>query len=141
MRFQPVRLQPERVRTERPNAASVQDQVLALADACPDTRALLLDLECTEQLEITSSDMLGMLLDRLHERGIALYMVGCGSPERASTDRRTRAAWRGPPLAQHQPGGPFLPRGARSELGNEWALSSSGVTCPRRRAAGVAHSM
>jgi SulP family sulfate permease len=85
MRFQPVRLQPERVRTERPNAASVQDQVLALADACPDTRALLLDLECTEQLEITSSDMLGMLLDRLHERGIALYMVGCGSPERAST--------------------------------------------------------
>ena len=41
----------------------------ALADACPDTRALLLDLECTDQLEITSSDMLGMLLDRIHEAG------------------------------------------------------------------------
>jgi hypothetical protein len=71
----------------------VQDQVLARADACPDTRALLLDLECTDQLEITSFDMLGMLLDRLHERGIALYKVRVRFPERASTDRRTRAAW------------------------------------------------
>jgi hypothetical protein len=53
----------------------VQDQVLALADACPDTRALLLDLECTDQLEITSTDVLGMLLDGPHERGIALYIV------------------------------------------------------------------
>jgi len=63
--------------------------VLALAGACPDTRALLLDLECTDQLEITSSDMLGMLLHRLHERGIALYM-GAGAVLR-SVLRRTGA--------------------------------------------------
>jgi hypothetical protein len=108
----------------------VQDQVLALAGACPDTRALLLDLECTDQLEITSSDMLGMLLDRLHERGIALYMVRVRSsgacfdgPAHASGMARTTS---GTALAR----GPFRPRGARSEVGNEWALSSSGVGPP-----------
>ena len=57
------------------NAARVHDEVLALAEASPDTRAIVLDLESTDQLEITSSDMLGMLMDRLHDRGIDLYLV------------------------------------------------------------------
>ena len=57
------------------NAARVHDEVLALADAFPDTRAIVLDLESTDQLEITSSDMLGMLMDRLRDRGIDLYLV------------------------------------------------------------------
>ena len=37
--------------------------------------------------------------------------------ERAQTDRRTRAARRGPPLAQHQPGGPLRAGGPRTEAG------------------------
>jgi anti-anti-sigma factor len=57
------------------NAARVHDEVLALAEASPDTQAIVLDLESTDQLEITSSDMLGMLLDRLRDRGIDLYLV------------------------------------------------------------------
>ena len=35
----------------------------------------MLDLESTDQLEITSSDMLGMLLDRLRDHEIDLYLV------------------------------------------------------------------
>ena len=41
----------------------------------PDTQAVVLDLESTDQLEITSSDMLAMLLERLRARGVDLYFV------------------------------------------------------------------
>jgi MFS superfamily sulfate permease-like transporter len=57
------------------NATRVHDEVLALAEDFPETRAIVLDLESTDQLEITSADMLGMLLDRLRDRGIDLYLV------------------------------------------------------------------
>jgi high affinity sulfate transporter 1 len=57
------------------NAAEVQDRVLQIADQHPDTRALILDLESSDQLEVTSADMLTMLRERLAERGIDLYLV------------------------------------------------------------------
>ncbi len=93
------------------NAARVHDQVLALADAYPDTKALLLDLECTDQLEITSSDMLAILLDRLHERGIDLYLVRVRFRVRAVLQRT----------------------GVRERLGEDhlWHSISQGVRCAR----------
>jgi high affinity sulfate transporter 1 len=57
------------------NAAQVHDRVLALADAYPDTKALILDLESSDQLETTSADMLAALRERLAGRGVDLYLV------------------------------------------------------------------
>ncbi|HEY5787988.1 MAG TPA: SulP family inorganic anion transporter [Microlunatus sp.] len=57
------------------NAARVKDQVLQLVDEHPDTKAVVLDLESTDQLEITSADMLSLLLDRLRGEGIDIYFV------------------------------------------------------------------
>lgn len=57
------------------NAAQVKDRVLELLDEHPDTKALVLDLESSDQLEITSADTLAALLDRLELRGIDLYLV------------------------------------------------------------------
>ncbi|HET9647627.1 MAG TPA: SulP family inorganic anion transporter [Microlunatus sp.] len=57
------------------NAARVKERVLELVDQYPRTRALVLDLESTDQLEITSADMLTMLLQRLRSRGVDLYLV------------------------------------------------------------------
>lgn len=57
------------------NAAQVKDRVLELLDQHPDTKALVLDLESSDQLEITSADTLSALLDRLEMRGIDLYLV------------------------------------------------------------------
>jgi hypothetical protein len=78
--------------------------------------------------------MLGMLSDRLHERG---YMVRVRV-------RFPRACFDGPAyasgLARTTSGTASATgvRSAREEHGV--ALSSSGVTCPRWWAAGVAHS-
>ena len=57
------------------NAARVKDQVLQLVDEHPDTKVVVLDLESTDQLEITSADMLSLLLDRLRGEGIDVYFV------------------------------------------------------------------
>jgi len=57
------------------NAASVEEQVIAVVDAAPDTRAVILDLEATDQLDTTSTDMLHSLIGRLHKRGVDLYLV------------------------------------------------------------------
>lgn len=57
------------------NAAQVKDRVLELLDEHPGTKALVLDLESSDQLEITSADTLAALLDRLEVRGIDLYLV------------------------------------------------------------------
>ena len=57
------------------NAAQVKDRVLELLDENPGTKALVLDLESSDQLEITSADTLAALLDRLEMRGIDLYLV------------------------------------------------------------------
>ena len=57
------------------NAARAHDRVLQLVDEHPGTRAVVLDLECSDQMEITSSDMLDSLLDHLADRGVDLYLV------------------------------------------------------------------
>jgi len=57
------------------NAAQIHDRILATMDDHPGTSALLLDLEATSQLDTTSIDMLELVLTRLRERGIDLYLV------------------------------------------------------------------
>ncbi|MDQ5974539.1 MAG: sulfate permease, SulP family [Actinomycetota bacterium] len=57
------------------NATQIHDQVLASVDSQDGVQALLLDLEATSQLDTTSIDMLELLLTRLQERGIDLYLV------------------------------------------------------------------
>lgn len=56
-------------------AAPIHDAVLAMADAAPDTRAVVLDLEATNQMDTTSADALADLLRILRARGIDLYLV------------------------------------------------------------------
>jgi anti-anti-sigma factor len=56
-------------------AAPIQDAVLARVDAVPGTRVLVLDLEATNQMDVTSADALAHLLKALHKRGIDLYLV------------------------------------------------------------------
>ena len=58
------------------NASDACDGVLArVQEAGDDVRAVLLDLEATSQLDITSIDALELLLQRLQDRGIDLYLV------------------------------------------------------------------
>jgi SulP family sulfate permease len=57
------------------NATQVQDEILALVDADPGIRALLVDMEATSQLDTTSIDMLEQLLVQLRERGVELFLV------------------------------------------------------------------
>lgn len=64
------------------NAARVKDRVLDLVDEHPDTKALVLDLESSDQLEITSADMLTALLERLRAHGIDVYLVRVRLPVR-----------------------------------------------------------
>ena len=56
-------------------AAPIQDAVLARVDAVPGTRVLVLDLEATNQMDVTSADALAHLLEALHKRGVDLYLV------------------------------------------------------------------
>ncbi len=57
------------------NAAAVEQQVITAVDAAPGIRAVILDLEVTDQLDTTSTDMLHNLIGRLRQRGIDLYLV------------------------------------------------------------------
>ena len=58
------------------NASDACEGVLArVQEAGDDVRAVLLDLEATTQLDITSIDALELLLQRLQDRGIDLYLV------------------------------------------------------------------
>jgi hypothetical protein len=57
------------------NASEIHDRVLATVEEYPGTQVLLLDLEATSQLDTTSIDMLELILTRLRERDIDLYLV------------------------------------------------------------------
>ena len=57
------------------NATAIEDRLLAEVDNWPDTRALVLDLEATTQLDTTSADMMRHLADELAERGVQLYLA------------------------------------------------------------------
>jgi len=67
------------------NAAQVRDAILEAVDAAAELeapKALVLDLESTDQLETTSADMLSALRDELAERGVDLYLVRVRWPVR-----------------------------------------------------------
>ena len=64
------------------NAAEVQEAILQAVDAAPDTKALILNLESTDQLETTSADMLSELREQLAERNVDLYLVRVRWPVR-----------------------------------------------------------
>lgn len=57
------------------NATAIEDRLLAEVENWPDTRALVLDLEATTQLDTTSADILRHLADELAKRGINLYLA------------------------------------------------------------------
>ena len=56
-------------------AAPIHDVVLSKIEAAPDTQALVLDMEATNQMDTTSADMLAELLGELRQRDIDLYLV------------------------------------------------------------------
>ena len=71
------------------NASDACDGVLAcVQEAGDDVRAVLLDLEATSQLDITSIDALELLLQRLQDRGIDLYLVRVSSGQADAGARR-----------------------------------------------------
>ena len=58
------------------NASHACDWILRrVQEGGNDVRAVLLDLEATSQLDTTSIDALELLFQRLHDRGIDLYLV------------------------------------------------------------------
>jgi len=57
------------------NAVAIEDRLLHEVDQRPDTRALVLDLEATSQMEATSTDMLEHLHGELEGRGVKLYLA------------------------------------------------------------------
>ncbi len=68
-------------------ASPIHDTVLAQVDAAPGTRALVLDLEATNQMDTTSADALTDLLHLLRDRGIDLYLVRVMWPVRRALRR------------------------------------------------------
>ena len=57
------------------NATAFEDRLLAEVGARPDTRALVLDLEATTQLDTTSADVLTHLAAQLEKRQVSLYLA------------------------------------------------------------------
>ena len=69
------------------NATAIEDRLLTEVTKWPDTRALVLDLEATSQLETTSTDMLEHLHDELAARGVSLYLARVIHPVSSVLDR------------------------------------------------------
>ena len=57
------------------NASAFEDRLLAEVDDWPGTRALVLDLEATTQLDTTSADVLTHLAAELDDREVQLYLA------------------------------------------------------------------
>jgi SulP family sulfate permease len=68
-------------------AAPVLDAVVDRVDATPGVRALVLDLEATNQMDVTSLDALADILQALRERNVDLYLVRVMSPVRRALKR------------------------------------------------------
>ncbi|HTY71876.1 MAG TPA: SulP family inorganic anion transporter [Actinomycetes bacterium] len=68
-------------------AAPIHDRVLRMVDEHPGTRALVLDLEATNQMDTTSADALADLLATLRRRGVDLYLVRVMWPVREALRR------------------------------------------------------
>ena len=73
-------------------AAPVSDSILALVESTPGTRALVLDLEATNQMDTTSADALADLLVALRKRDVDLYLVRVMWPVRKALRRSGLAA-------------------------------------------------
>lgn len=59
------------------NAEETHDRVLETLSRWPDTKALILDLEASNQLDTTSVAALDRLLRELRDQGVELYLVRC----------------------------------------------------------------
>jgi len=57
------------------NATAIEDRLLAEVERWPDTRALVLNLEATTQLDTTSADVLTHLAGELDRRDVSLYLA------------------------------------------------------------------
>jgi high affinity sulfate transporter 1 len=57
------------------NATAIEERLLDEVDHWPDTRALVLDLEATTQLDTTSVDLLADLVNELRRRNVDLYLA------------------------------------------------------------------
>lgn len=57
------------------NSTRVADRVLHLVDKNPGTHAVVLDLGATSQMDTTALDSLSMLLARLRDEGVGLYIA------------------------------------------------------------------
>jgi anti-anti-sigma factor len=68
-------------------AAPAHDEVLAQVEATPGIRALVLDLEATNQMDTTSADALADLFHALRDRGVDLYLVRVMWPVRRALKR------------------------------------------------------
>jgi len=73
-------------------AAPVHDSVLALVGSAPGTRAVVLDVEATNQMDTTSADSIADLLAVLRKRGVDLYLVRVMWPVRRALRRSGLAA-------------------------------------------------
>ena len=68
-------------------AAPANDSILALIDSTPGTRALVLDLEATNQMDTTSADALADLRAALERRDVDLFLVRVMWPVRKALRR------------------------------------------------------
>ena len=68
-------------------AAPANDIILALVDSTPGTRALVLDMEATNQMDTTSADALADLLAALRRRDVDLFLVRVMWPVRKALRR------------------------------------------------------
>ncbi len=64
------------------NAARASALVMDRVEARPDTFAVVIDLEATNQLDVTAADELGSLIRRLRRRGLDVYLVRVMHPAR-----------------------------------------------------------
>ena len=95
-------------------AAPVHDVVLSKVEAAPDTRALVLDMEATNQMDTTSADMLAELLASYDSAiSTSTWSASCGRYAGAAPVRADGRARRGPPVAQHLAGRARGPARAR----------------------------
>ena len=95
------------------NASEIHDRVLGTVESYPGTQVVLLDLEATSQLDTTSIDMLELVLTRLREREIDLYLVRVFYRARLTLAKAgfIEHARRGSHVAQHLGGRPCRARG------------------------------
>jgi SulP family sulfate permease len=68
-------------------AAPVLDAVVGRVDSTPGIRALVLDLEATNQMDVTSLDALADILHALRDRDVDLYLVRVMWPVRRAMKR------------------------------------------------------